>query len=353
MSSIKESVKAPSFAPMTLILGSIVGLAVMGLVFCWAYADMLNIIGSPASRYYFNRQAIWNSLGLVAFVMATIVGWKRWLKSAPFVFAGWVILWFAAHMREFVTGSSTIVLIGPVSLEVWSLFTVAIALLVAWLRDRYGVQTKRILLIVGIAVFATIAGRVASDADRLTRLVSVLSGDGAPVVTPSACASSFVQSQTRAAFVQAQWFSSTDEEILRETPGNATYSMPASSAVLFGKWFMAVAWVFFALIALGFACLWRKTEDKAKRAYFLVSGLGIIVPAVLGHCECLGLIPMLYTSVPLVSNDTTAILVSWLGGGILVSSVVNADEYGLVVWSRADYTANAEKWYNVGHETEA
>ena len=353
MSSIKESVKAPSFAPMTLILGSIVGLAVMGLVFCWAYADMLNIIGSPASRYYFNRQAIWNSLGLVAFVMATIVGWKRWLKSAPFVFAGWVILWFAAHMREFVAGSSTIVLIGPISLEVWSLFPVALALLVAWLRPRYGGEARRILFSIGIVAFAAITVHVATNANRMTHLAAFFAGERSPAASPAAYARMFVQSQTWKAFAQAQWFSSTDVEILRETPGNATYSMPASSAVLFGKWFMAVAWVFFALIALGFACLWRRTEDKVKRSYFLVSGLGIIVPTVLGHCECLGLIPMLYTSVPLVSNDTTAILATWLGGGILVSSVVKAYEFGLVVWSRADYTANAEKWYNVGHETEA
>ena len=138
-------------------------------------------------------------------------------------------------------------------------------------------------------------------------------------MSPGACARSFVQTQTCKAFAQAQWFSSTDAEILRNTPGNTTYSLPASSAVMFGKWFMAVVWVFFAFIALGLACLWRRTEDKAKRAFIVVSGLGIILPAALGPCECLGLVPMLYTSVPLVSNDTTAVLATWLGAGILVS----------------------------------
>ena len=153
-------------------------------------------------------------------------------------------------------------------------------------------------------------------------------------MSPGACARAFVQVQTCKALAQAQWFSSTDTSMLRDTPGNPTYSMPASSAVMFGKWFMATAWVFFALVALSLACLWRRTEDKAKRAFLLVSGLGIIVPAVLGPCECLGLVPMLYTSVPLVSNDTTAVLASWLGTGILVSILVDAGEF---VWSRADY----------------
>lgn len=327
-----------SVVPVAMTLGSIVVLAIMGLVFCWVDSDRLHDIGRAASRYYFNRQAIWNVFGLTAFCMAIIVGWKRWLKVAPFVFAGWVALWFAAHMRELVAGSSTIVLIGPVSLQVWALFPVALALLVAWLRQRYGDQAKRILLIVGIAAFAAIAGRVATNANSMTHLAAFFAEERAPAMSPAACARAFVQSQTSKAFDQAEWFSSTDAEILRNTPGNTTYSMPASSAVLFGKWFMSVAWVFFTLIALGLACLWRRTADKAKRAFLVVSGSGIIVPAILGHCECLGLMPMLYTSIPLVSNDTTAVLASWLGVGILVSAVVDSGEF---VWSRADYLEQA------------
>ncbi len=325
---------SPSFVPMALTLGSIVGLAVMGLVFCWAESARLHDIGRAASRYYFNRQTIWNVFGLTTFGMAIIVGWKRWLKAAPFVFVGWVALWFAAHMREFVAGSSTIVLIGPISLEVWSLFPVALALLVAWLRQRYGGQAKRILFLVGVTVFATVTVNIAMNANRMTHLAAFFAGERTPGMSPAACARGFVQSQTHKAFAQAQWFSSTDAEILRDTPGNMTYSMPASSAVLFGKWFMSVVWMYSALIVLGLACLWRRTEDKTRRAYLLVSGLGIIVPTVLGYCECLGLVPMLYTNVPLVSNDTTAILTSWLGVGILVSAVVDVGEF---VWSRADY----------------
>lgn len=332
---MKPKIRAsPSFLPMALILGSIVGLAVMGLAFCWADSDRLHDIGRAASRYYFDRQAIWNVFGLTAFGMAIIVGWKRWLKAAPFVFVGWVALWFAAHMREFVAGSSTIVLIGPISLEVWSLFPVAIALLVAWLRQRYGGQAKRILFLVGVTAFAAIAVNVAMNANRMTHLAAFFTEERSPNMSPAACARGFVQSQTRKALAQAQWFSSTNTEILRDTPGNRTYSMPASSAVLLGKWFMSVAWVFFALIALGLVYLWRRTGNKAKRAFLFVSGLGIIVPTVLGHCECLGLMPMLYTSVPLVSNDTTAILASWLGVGVLISAVVDEGES---VWTCADY----------------
>ena len=306
----------------------------MGLVFCWAHSEWLHDIGRSTSRYCFNRQAIWNVFGMTAFYMAIIVGWKRWLKAAPFVFVGWVALWFAAHMRQLDDGSSTIVLIGPISLEVWALFPVAFALLVAWLRQRYGVQTKRILFIVGIAAFAAIAGRVVTNANRMTHLAAFFAGEKAPAMSPAACAREFVQCQTCKAFAQAQWFSSTDAEILRNTPGNTTYSMPASSAVMFGKWFMSLAGVFFAVIAFGLAWLRRVADDRAKRTFILVVGLGIIGPAVFGVCQCLGIVPMSYTCVPLVSNCTTSVLASWFVAGILVSACVDGGEF---VWSRAEY----------------
>ena len=325
---------SPSFVYVALILGSIVVLAVMGLVSCWAHSERLHDIGDFASRWRFNSQVVWNVLGLSAFGMANIVGWKRWLKAAPLVFAGWGALWLAAHAQALDDGSCAFVRIGPISLGVWSLFPVAIALLVAWLRNRYGERAKRILFIAGIAVFAAITVHVAANANRMTRLAAFLSGERASDMSPGACARGFVQAQTCKAFEQANWFSSCDAEILRNTPGNMTYSMPASSAVMFGKWFLSVECVFFAIVMLGLVCLWKVTEDRTKRALILVLGLGLGTPAVFGVCQCLGIVPMLYTSVPLVSNDTTAVLATWLGAGILVSAVVDAGEF---VWSRADY----------------
>jgi cell division protein FtsW (lipid II flippase) len=311
---------ASSFVPVAMILGSIAGLAAMGLMFCWVCPDRLHDVDGIASHWCFKRQLAWNVVGLAAFCLAVVLGWKRWLKAALVVFVGWIALWFIAHVQPLVDGSSTFVRIGPISLGVWSLFPVALALLAAWLRNRYGERATRILLIAGVVSFATVTAYIAMDDDRMTRLTAFVAGERSPDPSPGACARGFVQSRTRKALAQAQWFSSTDAEILRETPGNATYSMPASSAVMFGKWFMSVAWVFFAVIALCLVFLGRRTEDREKRAFFIVFGLGIIVPSLLGHCECLGLVPMLYTSVPLLSNDTAAVLASWLGAGIFASA---------------------------------
>ena len=328
---------SPSVVSVATILGSIAVLAVMGLVFCWAHSERLHDIGDAASRWhYFNRQAVWNVLGLLMFGMAIIAGWKRWLRAAPFVFAGWVALWFVAHAQPVVDGSCNFVRMGPISLGVWSLFPVAFALLAAWLRKRYGDNAKRILFIACVVALAAVSVHIATDANQMTHLAAFFEGERTPDMSPGACARAFVQVQTRKALAQAQWFSSIDMEILRHTPGNMNYSMPASSAVMFGKWFMSAAWGFFALIALCLAFLWRRTEDKAKRVFLLVSGLGIIVPTMLGHCQCLGFVPMLYIAVPIVSNDTTAVLATWLGAGILVSAVVDAGKFA---WSRADCLA--------------
>ena len=306
----------------------------MGLVFCWGCPDVLHGVGGDVSRWHFKRQAAWNVVGLSTFYTATVIGWKRWLKAAPFLFEGWVALWFAAHMQQSVDGSSAIVQIGPISLDVWALFPVSLALLVAWLRERYGIRTRRLLFIVGIVAFAVTACYLVTDTNRMTRLAAFFAGDSAPAMSPSACVRGFAQSQARKAFTQAHWFSSTDAKILHNIPGNTTYSMPTSSAVLFGKWFMSLVGGFFAVIALCLVWLWRVTEDRAKRAFILVIGLGIIVPGVFGVCQCLGIVPMSYTCVPIASNCTTSMLASWLGAGILVSICVGRGEF---IWSRAEY----------------
>ncbi len=323
-----------SFVPLVVLLGAFAGLAVMGLVFCWLCPDMSHDVGGSASRWHFKQQVVWNVIGIAAFYAAAAIGWKRWLKAAPFLFEGWVALWFAAHMRQLDGGASTTVPIGPISLDVWTLFPVALALLAAWLRERYGIRIRRILFIIGVVAVTVTAYDLITDESRMNRIVAFFAEDGSPAMSPSACARSFAQCQACKAFTQAKWVSSSDTEILRRIPGQITYSMPASSAVMFGKWFISVAGGFFAVIAFSLIWFWRVTKDRAKQAFVLVAGLGIIVPTVFGVYQCLGIVPMSYMCVPLVSNCTTSVLASWLGAGILASACVGRGEF---VWSRAEY----------------
>ena len=60
-------------------------------------------------------------------------------------------------------------------------------------------------------------------------------------------------------------------------------------------------------------------SDQSQKTFLVIAGLGILLPAVLGTCECLGLLPMSYTCVPLVSYGGTAAMMTWLIAGTLAS----------------------------------
>ena len=318
----------------TLIaVAMVTALAVMGLMFCWHSPDLpwwREIVGA---HWHFKRQLLWNIAGVAVFAIAAMVGWKRWLMVAPFVFSGWVALWLAALLQPSAAGSWSFVRIGAISLNVWSLFPVAFALLAAWLSER-GVRVKWIVLSCCAVALAAMTLRTVSDPGRVARLATFLAGGDISAATPGACARALVQRQTCEAFAHSSWFSPGDAETLLCFPGALTFSMPAASAVLFGKWFIAVAWLFFGAFALSLGCLWRGTGDVAKRSYILFLGLGVLAPAAFGCCECLGLVPMLYASVPLVSYGGVLAFAVWLGVGILVSASACRGEY---VWSQADY----------------
>ena len=305
--------------PVVLMLTAVAGLAAMGLVFCWCCPDRLHDVGGVASRWCFKRQAAWNIAGVSAALLAVAAGWKRLLKAAPFLFSGWVALWIVACLQPVVDGSSGFVRIGPVALGVWSLFPVALAMLAAWLRERYPVGGRKFLCGFCAGAILAVVLSVAASPDRIARVNSFFRGEPRQEMSASECMRGFVQHQTREAFAQAHWFSACENEILKSLPGTMSYSMPASSAVVFGKWFIALAWTLVSLVVLALSLFRRGTSDVAMRTFVAFAGLGFVVPFALGHCACLGLTPMVFTVAPLVSYDAAAVLASWFGTGVLVS----------------------------------
>ena len=311
--------------PVVLMLTAVAGLALMGLVFCWCCPDRLHDVGGIASRWCFKRQVVWNIAGASAALLAVAAGWKRLLKAAPFLFSGWVALWMFACSQPAVEGSCAYVRIGPISLGVWSLFPVALAMLAAWLRERYLVGARKFLCGFCAGAILAVALSVAASPDRIARVNSFFRGEPRQEMSASECMRGFVQHQTREAFAQAHWFSACENEILNSLPGAMSYSMPASSAVVFGKWFMALAWTLVSLLVLALSLLWRGTGDAAMRTFIVFAGLGFVVPFALGHCGCIGLTPMVFTVAPLVSYDFAAALFAWFAAGGLVSMTSDID----------------------------
>ena len=316
-SSVK--VDAKGIALIVLMLAAVAGLAAMGLVFCWCCPDRLHDVGGVASRWCFKRQVVWNIAGVSAALLAVAAGWKRLLKAAPFLFAGWVALWMFACSQPAVEGSCAYVRIGPVALGVWSLFPVALAMLAAWLRERYLVGGRKFLCGFCAGAILAVVLSVAASPDRIARVNSFFRGEPRQEMSASECASGFVQHQTCEAFAQSRWFLPCETGILQSLPGTMSYSMPASSAVVFGKWFMALAWTLVSALVFSLAWFWRGTNDVAMRTFIVFAGLGFVVSFALGHCANLGLTPMAFTVVPLVSYDAAAVLASWFGTGVLVS----------------------------------
>ena len=304
---------------MIVLLAVVAGLAAMGIVFCWCCPDRLHDVGGVALRWCFKRQVVWNLAGVCVALVAVLAGWRRLLKSAPLLFVGWIALWLFALSQPVVDGSCGVARIGPIMLGVWSLFPVALALFAAWLRERYLVGARKFLCAVCIGALAVVVVNVAASPDRIARINSFFAGEPRPELPASECMSGFVQHQTCEAFAQSHWFAPCGTEILQSLPGTMSYSMPASSAVVFGKWFMALAWMLVSVLVLALALIWRRTSDVAMRTFIVFAGLGFVIPFTMGHCACLGLTPMMYTVAPLVSYDAGAVLASWFGAGILVA----------------------------------
>ena len=311
--------------PVVLMLTAVAGLALMGLVFCWCCPDRLHDVGGIASRWCFKRQVVWNIAGASAALLAVAAGWKRLLKAAPFLFSGWVALWMFACSQPAVEGSCAYVRIGPISLGVWSLFPVALAMLAAWLRERYLVGARKFLCGFCAGAILAVALSVAASPDRIARVNSLFRGEPRQEMSASECMSGFVQHRTCEAFAQSRWLSPVGTEILNSLPGAMSYSMPASSAVVFGKWFMVLAWTLVSLLVLALSLLWRGTGDAAMRTFIVFAGLGFVVPFALGHCGCIGLTPMVFTVAPLVSYDFAAALFAWFAAGGLVSMTSDID----------------------------
>ena len=320
--------------PVWASVVAVTALAAMGLAFCWHCSALLCPPENIMEHWHFKRQLLWNIVGIAALGMAAITGWSRWIKAAPFIFGGWASLWLVAMRQPLVNGSCSFVHIGPVLLNVWPLFPVALALLAAWISRRYGVNGRWLIISTCAVAISAIALWTISDPDRMARLGAVIDGGAHATASAGACARAFAQRQSCAVLAHSRWFTAGDIEMLRALPDALTHSMPAASAVVFGKWFIAVALTIFGILALSLGCLWRSVADKAKRAFTLFFGLGILAPALYGSCACIGLVPMLHTSIPLVSYGGTTVLAAWIGVGILVSST--REENGSV-WSPADY----------------
>ena len=284
-------------------------LAAMGCWFCWSCP--MEWLYGEGQHMMFERQVVWNAVGLAFFAGAASLRWKWWLKSAPWLVVLWAALAFYA--LEFcypVNGAHRWVTLGPLRLTVRTLLILVSALFAAWLCSKKFVKPWMIVLVLTVVgcyfVWRFLHG---------TNLMEYLSGTCPP---HERIRGFYMSRQMRAAFCATQWLSATDLS-LRYLPNPANDSMASASAILFGRWFPIAVSVLIAALGATLTSLWRRIKKPSSRIFFLFWGVGMLFPAFYSLFQCVGFLPPRGASPVLIGYGGTGVLVFWIGLGVVFS----------------------------------
>ena len=78
------------------VVFSLAALTAMGLVFLWCCPDAASFTERMGEHWMLKRQAVWLGIGFSAFAFGLILGWRRWMKAAPWLALGWLALFVIA-----------------------------------------------------------------------------------------------------------------------------------------------------------------------------------------------------------------------------------------------------------------
>jgi len=307
---------------LCVLVSSVALLAAMGLVFLWCCPEWHS--GMLGEHWRFKRQLCWNAIGMVGFCIPLLAGWARWLRLAPALAVVWLVL-FAVSQFSPHDGGGCFVLLGPIRLDVFAMLPFTLSMLLAWILHKLGLRAIRMLLVVGASILLVPTVRIATNANRVSRVTAWFSGNPPTKELAEQDVSlsrAWAQMTCVKAVEASHWFSA-NEAYLKENPlpGRLTFAMPAAASLTFGRWFLALTGVGFAALMWCFVRVFRTTTDYAKRMFLVVAGLGVFAPAILGVCECFGVTPMLYTCMPLVPYSGTLALMTWITIGSIAAIV--------------------------------
>ena len=288
-------------------------LAAMGCWFCWHCPPRVY-----AEHALMWRQLVWNGIGLAAFAGAWAVGWKRLLKAAPWLMAAWIAAFVMAQFSLAVRGAHRWLSLGPVRINVVTLFMPAFALFVAWLHEKRWIRPWMEWMVVAMAVIAAL-WMFARNGGWQERLAAFFNPgnwmhDRA-----------YMARQLQLAFDVSKWFGDSGRS-LGFLPCPESDGMMSASALMFGKWFPSAVTVLFSSIGAVLTFLWRSSADASKRRYVLLFGLWLIVPAAYCLLHSLALLPVAGMSPALASFGGTAVVMAWFGIGALAAMVFDRSE---------------------------
>ena len=303
---------------------SLAALTTMGLAFLWRCPDAGFLSEQLGAYWLLRRQVLWMSIGLSCFFLAVMVGWRRWLKAAPFLAVGWLAMYVVACCSPQVK-HHLFVNIGCLRVNVMAWCSLALALLLAWIAEKLSVRrVMRFLLVAGVVLSGVFAVQALGNHERMAHVAAYfgleLERDADP--PDEVMLRQWAQEASSEATCQAHWFSRNDEMLRQNSlPGRFTYSMPFAAALVFGKWFNVLVVALFGMFAVVLAWCYRRAENVGKKVFVAVAGGAYLLQAAYGYGACLGFMsPELRSCVPLVSYGG-CVVIEWIVAGVLVSLV--------------------------------
>lgn len=291
-------------------------LAAMGCWFCWNCP--MDWLYGEGQHSVFMRQVVWNAMGLVLFAGASMVRWKWWRKSAPWLLVVWALLaFYAVFFCRPINGSYRWVSIGFLRINVRTLFILVSALFAAWLCSKKHVRPWMIIAVVGICC-AWYAVKVVTDGVRFERITSFFDHHKMEYY------GAWMHYQLNAAFGVAKWIGNAGYSI-RLVPNPLNDGMASASALLLGRWFPMAAFGLLAMLGGLLSAIWLRAKDVSGRMFLLFWGVGTLIPTVYGFFQCVGFVPPTGCSPVLVGYGGTSVAIFWLGLGVVFSLLREED----------------------------
>lgn len=310
-----------------LVFGAAGILAVMGLVFTWFCPVAVELHpGSP--HWMASRMVVFNLLGLVLGGCAVALGWKSWLKAAPFVALIWAGLVGYAAAQPPVNGSWGWVPtpIPGFSVDVWDFCPLVVGLTAAWLSWRFGLRPFLVMMILSLSLSGALVGRIVTNENRMQRIKFFCGVDGEmPPAEGRNSAAGFLANQSVGIIREAKWFGETEIDP-KMLPCAATAAMPARAAAMWGKWYLVLLCVAFGLLGAGFAGAWASVRDNPRRTLVLTLAIAILGVMLSSYLGGLMITPMTFTGIPWASFGGATAAVYWMTLGVLAAALTDRDD---------------------------
>ena len=313
------------------LLAVSIALSAMGCWFCWNCP--MDWLYGPNRHFAFERQVVWNALGLALFAVASMVPWKWWRKSAPWLLVVWLLLaFYAVFLGRPVNGAYRWADFGFVRVNLRTFSILVAALFAAWLCSKKHVRPWMIFAFMGVG-FAFCVYRLVGNEVRLERITSFFDHDHARYY------GAWMHCQLKAAFRSAHWFGGSGLS-LRFLPNPLNDGMASAAALIFGRWFPVAVFGLFAVMGGLLSALYIRIRGVSERMFILFWGVGMVLPAIYGFFQCVGCVPVTGFSPVLAGYGGTGIAVFYLGLGVLFSllrksEIDDAGKWGglnAVVW---------------------